>query len=191
MNLPNAFNAAGDFVVSRSAWQVKLAALFIGVLVALAWLHHHDRDIRTSERLDANLHAAMIRDTVLVERKVAVGARIDTLTKTVTRTTHRVDTLWAAVPETLVTRADTVHALDALPVLRRSTDSAITACSDFQISCSEYRRVADSLETTLRDENTILRKQVGLAHPSKFGIVVTWAAIIGAGYVGYRVGRLR
>jgi hypothetical protein len=126
---------------------------------------------------------------VLVERKAQVAAKLDTLTRTVTRTTHRVDTLWAAVPETLTTRADTVKALDALPVLRLSTDSAIKACSDFQLTCAAYRHVTDSLITVLRDQNDIVRRHLGIERPGKLSVVREWAIRAGIAFLSFKVGQ--
>jgi hypothetical protein len=183
MNLPNAFNAAGDFVVSRSAWQVKLAALFVGVLVALAWLHHHDRDIRTSERAIVAMQHNQARESAAVETLKVVTLQVVHDSVRVVRTLHRVDSLWRDVPETLATRADTLQALQQLPVLRLATDSAIHACSETQTLFFRYRTACDSQASALRDQRDGWKGRFENEHPSKVRRVLTAGAFVVGGFL--------
>lgn len=189
MTTAKIINAAFDWIADRTAMQWKLAGLIALVGVLAVGIARHDattRDEGAQAVRDALAASTAVR---LHRQKDAIGRRIDTQTVRVTRSLARVDTLWKSLPETPTTPADTSAWMNALPVLRRTTDSAIAACSDFQLSCTEYRRVADSLETALRQTNDDLRRRLTAVQPSRFGRVLHWVEIGGAAYLGYRVGR--
>jgi hypothetical protein len=192
MNLPNSFNATADFVLAR-LWLVKVVAVAVVVLGAALWLHHHDTDIRTSERAIVAMQHNQARESAAVETLKVVTLQVVHDSVRVVRTLHRVDSLWQAVPETLATRADTIQALQQLPVLRLATDSAIHACSETQSLFYRYRTACDSQAASLRDERDGWKQRFENEHPSKVKKALLWTAAIGstigAAYIGFRVGK--
>jgi hypothetical protein len=188
MSIASGFNATVEFLTQRPAWQLKLAGLVLSIVLACAFLNHWENSWRDDG-------AQTVRDSLsastalrLHHQKDAIAARIDTQTVTLTKTLHRVDTLWADLPLDPVTHLDSVRVFDALPVLRRATDSAIASCSEFQISCAEYRRVADSLDIARQMQIAALNARIAALTPSPPRRWLTWLEIGGAAYVGYRVG---
>ena len=83
----------------------------------------------------------------------------------------------------LTTPADTLLAISMLPVLRASTDSAIRSCREFQISCSDFRRVADSLLLVKDAEIATVTQLYATEHPS--GLKRLWDRVkLPLGFVG-------
>jgi hypothetical protein len=183
MNIPSAFNASVDHVLARPAWQFKLAGFFVCAVVAVGWLHHHDRDIRTSERAVIAIQSAKARESAAVETLKVVTLQVVHDSVRVVRTLHRVDSLWQAVPETLATRADTLQALQQLPVLRLATDSAIHACSETQTLFFRYRTACDSQASALRDQRDGWKGRFENEHPSKVRRVLTAGAFVVGGFL--------
>lgn len=189
MTVSKAFNATVDFALSRPAWQLRLTLYAVLALAAWGWLAHRDADNR-------DVGAQGVRDSVaeytalrLHAQKNALAAVIAKKDPPLTRILRRTDTLLRQIPETIVTHDDTVRAIQGLPALRLATDSAIRACSDYQDWFAKYRTACDSLDDARRTEIRGLKHQLDAVKPSKTRTVVTWAAILAAGYVGFRAGR--
>jgi hypothetical protein len=167
------------FVAALPTLELFAAGLCLVALLGWGWLHEHDQHVLETAALTAKLKAAESRDVTWTKQLALVDTVVRHDSVRVTRTTARVDTLWRQVPETLVTRADTVKALNALPELRLRTDSAIAACSEYQSAFYRYRTACDSLQGAKNEEIAILKKQLGLAEPGKYHSVLTGGKFVG------------
>lgn len=193
MNVEKVFNAAMDRVIAAPVYVWKLVALAVVVLLGFAFI---TRGLGNHDARERELGALAVRDslsaTVLARYHRTIdtlGKRIDRETVTVVQTTHRLDTLWRQLPEKIITRTDTVQALNAIPVLRATTDSAIHACSELVSTCAQYRTYAESV---FHEDSSVMRGlRERLAHetrsPSKYQTVLKWVEIAGAFYLGRKL----
>ena len=152
------------WLLSRPAWQLRIAGLVLAAGIALGWLHHWESSLRDDG-------AQTVRDSLASSTALRWHRTVDTLSRqadtqtvTLTRILRRTDTLLRQVPETIVTHADTVRAIQGLPALRLATDSAIRACSEYQSLFTRYRTACDSLhhadQAQIDGLNARIKKQV-------------------------------
>jgi hypothetical protein len=164
-------------ILSLAAAHQKATLILVAVTLAsggyAAWLHEHDA--RICEQ--ATMQQALAHADSAIQRATAVQRVADTLVVhdsiRVTRTTHALDTLWASLPDTIRTRADTVRALTYLPVIRQQSDSVTRACRDAADSCAAFKVAAYALEDSLRAKIDLQAKRARAAKPSRFSWGIT------------------
>lgn len=189
MTFRDAFNRAADFAIHRPAWQYKLVTALLCSGLVLGWIHHWESSLRSDgkqELRDSLTAATALRWHAKKDSVADLLARED---PPLTRILHRTDTLLRQIPETIVTHEDTVRAIQGLPALRLATDSAIRACSEYQDWFARYRTMCDSLDYARQAQIAALKRQIDAVKPSRTRPIVTWIGILGAAYVGYRVGK--
>lgn len=141
-----------SFVASRPKWQIVAVAASITLGALAGAIHEHDARIAAQATLTYRLAAAVARTAHTDTIRLAADTVVRHDSVRVTREIHLTDTLWATIPDTLRTHADTVRVLDALPTIRQQSDSVTRACRDFVTSCAAYRTAAESTMAALRDQ---------------------------------------
>jgi hypothetical protein len=122
--------------------------------------------------------AAVVSDALEVRRGDLSRVLVDQA-DTVHRRVTLLDSVWATIPVQPETPAETALAIAQLPVLHRATDDAIRACSAYQVTCSEYRRVTDSLVASLRWQRDTLRHAFNQPPPRLSGSLEVGYDVLG------------
>lgn len=185
--LARLFNRAMDALIGAPRWVWRVVLYSALGLAAFLLVHG-----RISAARDEGAQA--MRDSVgavtavrLHRQKDSLGVRVVRQTVTVTRTVRHQDTLWRQLPESIATHADTVQVLNAIPALRQAADSTAHACTELVTACSDFHRVADSLDLARQAQIAAMQRTIDRQRPGKFSTVLKWVEIGGAFYLGWRL----
>lgn len=184
-------NRIGDALVGTPlwVWRVGLYGLIAAVVLLFVTRNVHEARDEGAQAVRDSLSA--VTAVRLHRQKDSVGERVVRQSVVVTRTVRHQDTLWAQLPEKIVTRAETVQVLNALPSLREAADGTAKACTDLLNTCAAFRLMADSLDLARQAQIAGLQQRVKALQPRKSQTVLKWAQIGAALYVGFKVGRSR
>lgn len=188
MSIPQWLRAA-----SSAERAVYLGALGLVALLGFgrcAWNRSVAHGIEV-QQLHAQLKTAQQREAVAVAYASSVRAQIYHDTLKITRTTHATDTLYATLPETVVTAADTVRVVQAFPILRAGYDSLKQSCQELQSHALSYVSACDSIQAALRTQRDILTKQLHAERPKWYAKPLHILEYGAVGYIGYKIGRAR
>lgn len=111
--------------------------------VAAGWLHEYDARIQNAADFRQALANAAWWDSVRAQQGERVTRAGTVVTKTVTRYRTLRDTIE-------MERAQSDGHVPHLPAFLHASDSVVAACTQYQTTCEEYRRVTDSLVASLR-----------------------------------------
>lgn len=168
-------------------------ALFVSACLALAFLTRRDDGLRDEGRQAIRDSLGAVTALRLHRKIDAIGERVVGQSTTVTRTVHRLDTLWKQLPESLITRTDTVKVLDALPAIRAASDSSAHACMELVVTCAELRVASDSLVranlAVMADRDQWRRK--AQHQSSRFATVLRWTERAGLVCLGMSIANRR
>jgi hypothetical protein len=138
-------------------WLFGLVGLIATAGIASWGIDQHDRRVTAAAQFADTIHRLNVRESVLEasigDARLHVTASAETVT--VTRTAyHQLRDTLVLYP---VTPADTVKAVQALPVLVQRADDALRADSIHQVAATKLQAEIDSLVEALRDERDVLR----------------------------------
>lgn len=181
---------------------MTLAGVFLLSSLSFCGLWQHEVRGRQKAAIEQGVRDSLARiDARRWQREAEIAraatgvaiAKADDRAVTVIRRVARIDTLWRSIPDTLRTAADTVKALDALPEVRRATDSLIVELQAEREARLEERAVTRD-ELRKKDARIFQLEEMKVPAPAK---VSTRAKVerllinLAVAAVAYEIGRRR
>ena len=128
---------------------VKIRAIITLVLLvisaAIAGVREHDMRIRREALLTDQMRRSAVDAAYWQQQAASATTKVLHDSITVSKTVHRLDTLWREIPAAIITHADTVRVIESLPAIRSAVDSEVRACTELQSSCAAMRVTKDSV----------------------------------------------